>query len=108
MSSIQKSARHVGGSILPSNSAAILVEMSTPHGALQVRVLPDEDTHGLYAVEGGVLLAKHPNGFSCRVLAERVRDGKDAAEQADYIVRCGGTVTGAGRALIAKASGGAV
>ena len=92
-------ARHVGGSILPSNSSAILSPVDTPHGRLQVRVIPAEDTHGLFAVESGELLAKHPNGFSCHSLATRIRDGKGAVEQADYIVRCGGIVTKAGRAI---------
>lgn len=94
--------RHVGGSLLPSSSPRIL----QPFAGLQVRVIEAEDTHGLFDIESGELLAKHPNGFSCYSLAERIRDGRRAIEQADYIVACAGVVTEAGRQAIAKAESG--
>lgn len=96
--------RYVGGSLLPSNSREILSPIETAQGRLQVRVIPEEDTHGLFNATDGALLAKHPNGFSCHLLATRIRDGSDADAQADYIVHCGGLVTDAGRAAIAKAT----
>lgn len=100
------SARHVGGSILPSSNPEIFGQERTPAGLVQVRVIPEEDTHGLFDSATGALLAKHPNGYSCHSLAKRLRDGA-AAEQANYIVACGGTVTEAGWAAIAKATGSA-
>lgn len=68
-----------------------------------MRVIEEEDTHGLFAVSTGDLLAKHPNGFSCHCLAERLMSGNRPAEQADYIVACGGLVTDAGRLAVSKA-----
>lgn len=43
---------------------------------------------------GETVLASHPNGYSCRSLAERIVSGDKARinNQADYIVRCAGTV----------------
>ncbi len=97
-----KPQSHVGGSLFASNSPAIL----RPIAGMQVRVIESEDTHGLFDIESGALLAKHPNGFSCYSLAERIRDGRRATEQADYIVACAGVVTEAGRLAIAKAESG--
>lgn len=95
-----KPHRNIGGSILPSSNPQILEPVETRHGALQVRVIASEDTHGLFRVSDGALLAKHPNGYSCHTLAKRLRDGGDAADQADYIVACGGMVTDAGWELL--------
>lgn len=88
-------ARHIGGSVLPSSSPLILQPVETPFGTLQVRVIEDEDTHGLFEVESGELLAKHPNGFSCHVLATRMaKEARWRVEaQASYIVSCAGSVT---------------
>lgn len=99
--------RHIGGSLLPSSCPEILHQVETPAGTLQVRVIADEDTHGLFDLATGELLAKHPNGYSCHALAIRIHDGDAwrATEQADYIVACGGVVTPAGRTFIAKVSG---
>ncbi len=83
--------RHIGGSLLPSNDRQVLM----PLGSLCVRVLAAEDTHGLY--DGDEPLAKHPNGYSCYELAKRIRSGRCAREQAEYIVACGGTITQAGQ-----------
>lgn len=91
------SKRNIGGSILPSNDARIL----TPIGPYRVRVIERDDTHGLFSLEADELLAEHPNGYSCYSLAERLLASKGAREQAEYIVRCGGTVTPAGWAAIA-------
>lgn len=86
--------RNIGGSILPSSDPSILQPIQTRAGEVQVRVLAEQDTHGLF--QGDTLLAQHPNGYSCHALAKRMRDMRDAASQADYIVRCGGEVTKAG------------
>lgn len=94
--------RHVGGSLLPSNNQQILTPVKTSHGTLQVRVITEQDTHGLFDTDSNELLAQHPNGFSCHDLAVRLRDRRRPAEQAAYIVACGGLVTAAGHALISK------
>lgn len=86
-------SRHIGGSILPSNEARILRPVETLRGVMQVRVLPEEDAHGLFL--GDDLIAKHPNGYSCFELATRLKDEKNATraiEQAQYIKACGGWV----------------
>lgn len=90
-----KPERRIGGSILPSSEPRILQPMQGAHGTLQVRPLPELDTHGLFM--GEQLLASHSNGFSCHNLAERIlaawegkRDVEYALEQFDYILRCGG------------------
>lgn len=88
-------ARHIGGSLLPSSAPHILQPMVLPFGVLQVRVLPDLDTHGLFLKheEGETLIATHPNGYSCHALAERMAAGDvdRIRDQADYIQLCGGT-----------------
>ena len=86
---------HFGGSILPSSEPRILAPLTCGFGRLVVRPLPDENTYALVfmAVNGvEAVVAKHPNGYSCRALAERMaaRDGERICEQAEYIVRCGG------------------
>jgi hypothetical protein len=88
------SLNHIGGSLFPSNSTEILKPFPSPAGPLQVRTLVDEDTHGLFL--GEVLLAKHPNGFSCHALGKLLLKGGNSKPQADYIVACGGSVTAAG------------
>ena len=78
------------------------------HGQLQVRALPDADTFGLFYLanpaedrpelkRGWTLLACHPNGHSCKELANRILaawagkgDGARAIDQFDFILRCGG------------------
>ena len=86
----------IGGSLLPSSEPLILQRMEGPHGALQVRPLPELDTYGLFFGDG-LLLATHPNGYSCHALAERilaawsgVRDVAYVLAQFDYILACGG------------------
>ena len=87
--------RHIGGSILPSNEARILLPPKTSYGALQVRVIAELDTHGLFHKHalGESLLATHPNGYSCFALLERMaaRETDRAVEQVNYILNCGGT-----------------
>lgn len=80
-------ARGIGGSLLPSSDARIL----KPLGNLQVRALTELDAHGLFYE--GSLLATHPNGYSCRELAERMVAGDErrVREQAQFILDCGGT-----------------
>lgn len=85
---------HVGGSLLPSNSHEILQPMTAPFGTLQVRVIAELDTHGLFWLHNGheAVLAIHPNGFSCHELAKRMvaRDYRRATQQLEYIMDCGG------------------
>jgi hypothetical protein len=87
--------RHVGGSLLPSNEPRILQPMATPFGVLQVRVIAEIDTHGLFHkhAAGESLLATHPNGYSCHALLERMvkRDDASVCQQVQYILDCGGT-----------------
>lgn len=90
----QTNHRHIGGSLLPSNEPRILKPVETPFGILQVRPIPDLDTHALFHKHerGESLLACHPNGYSCHVLLERMARGDAAAvrQQAQYILDCGG------------------
>lgn len=87
--------RHIGGSLLPSNEPRILVERHTPFGTLQVRVIAELDTHGLFHKHAGgeSLLATHPNGYSCHELLERMvtLNPVRVREQVRYILDCGGT-----------------
>ena len=78
--------RNIGGSLLPSSDSRIL----QPIGKLQVKALPELDTHALFY--GKSIVAIHPNGYSCRALAERMVEGdkKGSLEQAEYILACGG------------------
>lgn len=81
---------NIGGSILPSSSPQVLEPIATPKGVFQVRGMFHLDTHGLFV--DSRLVAMHPNGYSCRSLAERIASG-DAArvrQQAQYILDCGG------------------
>src|SRR4051812_15849598 len=90
-----KRLRNIGGSIFPSFSTSILQPMPFKSGTLQVRPMEKEDTHTLVFVEATEVrtLASHPNGFSCYALAERMIRGEEQRirEQAEYIIRCGGT-----------------
>ena len=82
--------------------------MTGKFGRLQVRALPETDTFGLLYLaneledrpaltRGWTLLACHPNGHSCKDLAQRILaawegkgDGARAVDQFDFILRCGG------------------
>lgn len=92
--------RHVGGSLLPSNEARILQPVITPFGTLQVRVIAELDTHGLFHkhAAGETLIATHPNGYSCHELLKRMADrntdrvtAERVARQVKHILDCGGT-----------------
>ena len=87
--------RHVSGSLLPSNEPRILKPVETPFGTLQVRVIAELDTHGLFHKhsQGETLLATHGNGYSCHVLLKELvaRDVAGVRSQAQYILNCGGT-----------------
>ena len=87
--------RHISGSILPSNCSRILQPVETPFGTLQVRVIAELDTHGLFHkhAAGESLLATHGNGYSCHVLLEAMASGDvaRARRQVQYILDCGGT-----------------
>lgn len=88
-------ARHVSGSLLPSNEPRILRPVETPFGTLQVRAIAELDTHGLFHrhARGESLLATHGNGYSCHALLERMvaRDDAKIVAQVEYILDCGGT-----------------
>jgi hypothetical protein len=91
-----KPTHRIGGSLLPSSEPRILQPQVGAHGTLQVRPLPELDTYGLF-FNDGILLATHPNGYSCHGLAERIlaawrgeRDVAYAMQQFDYILACGG------------------
>ena len=88
-------AKNVVGSILPSSEFGILQPVETTFGTLQVRVIAELDTHGLFHkhAAGGSLLATHPNGYSCRALLDRIaaKQGARVREQVQYILDCGGT-----------------
>jgi len=95
---------NIGNSILPSSDRFVLQAKSGKHGTFETRALPDLDTHGLfYARAKGdyaghfILIAMHPNGYSCDALAKRILDaweGKSTPERAmdqyRYILDCGG------------------
>lgn len=88
-------ARHVSGSLLPSNSPEILKPIETPFGVLQVRVLEPLDSHGLFLTwQPGreTILAEHGNGHSCFELGKRMIEGNEdrIRQQAQYILDCGG------------------
>jgi hypothetical protein len=98
------SNRNIGGSLPPSSEPRILEPINTPVGIMQVRAIPEEDTHGLFDVESGELIAKHANGYSCYELAERISKGNGARarDQAIYIIAYGGKVTSFGASLLLR------
>jgi hypothetical protein len=83
--------KNIGGSLFASSRPETLTPMASPFGTLQVKPRPEIDTHSLYLND--TVIASHPNGYSCHALAERMLKGdwKKVMEQADYIIRCGGT-----------------
>lgn len=87
---------NIGGSIFPSSCPAILKAMPFKNGSLLV--VPDvaADTHRLFYIVGEhrTEVCEHPNGYSCHALASRLilGDAQKVKEQAEYIVRCGGTI----------------
>lgn len=90
--------RHIGGSILPSNSPEVLQLMQLPGGTLQVKVDIEADTHRLWATRNSFPdhqqeVAQHSNGHSLACLARRMRDESEerVRSQHDYILQCGGT-----------------
>jgi hypothetical protein len=74
------------------------------YGSFETRPIEEHDTHGLFYSHGHgetggefVLIASHPNGYSCDELAKRMiaawatGDGhRRALDQFDYILVCGG------------------
>lgn len=98
--------RHIGGSILPSASREVYETKQGKHGSFQTRPVAELDTHGLFFArnEGEfagvyILIASHPNGYSCDHLAKRILEAWEpqdprsvgrALEQFDYILSCGG------------------
>lgn len=95
--------RHIGGSILPSSDAQVLQIKTGEHGVFQVRALPELDTHAVFFARRAddlgadeVMIASHPNGYSCDTLAKRTiaawADGsvERVLGQFDHIIACGG------------------
>lgn len=96
--------RHIGGSLLPSAGAETYRAKEGKFGTFETRPMLDADSHGLfYARNYGdyagsfILIAMHPNGYSCDNLAMRILAAWEdesavnrAIEQFDYILVCGG------------------
>ena len=83
-------------SILPNSNSLILQPIATPRGTFQVIWSEPADSHVLQF--NGADIAAHHNGFSCHGLALRIIEvwqGKRlrqyAADQFDYVIRCGGS-----------------
>lgn len=87
-------SRNIGGSVLPSSDPQILQPIVCTFGTLQVRAMPELDTHMLFWSHDRYesMLAEHPNGYSCHNLAKRMVAGnKDKVrQQAQYLLDCGG------------------
>lgn len=70
----KNSHRHIGGSILPSHDWQVLEPKIGEHGRFETRVLEEEDTHVLLFFPNGsddpLTVAKHPNGFTCDLMAK--------------------------------------
>lgn len=93
---------HMAGSILPSEDWQTCEPIEFAGGILRVVRVMERETYALtWAAAGAapVNLAAHPNGHSCRSLAERMakEEGAPSAEpyrsaeaQRDYILKCGG------------------
>lgn len=90
--------RHIGGSLFASTPFDLKA------GSCAVRPLPAEDTHALVDAAGQEL-ARHPNGYSCQNLGERLAKRVEARAQADYIIACGGAVTEAGWKAVTESEG---
>lgn len=86
---------YIGKSLLPSTPCDLKA------GNYAVRPIPADDTHALVD-SAGQELARHPNGYSCKALGERITKREGAPEQANYIIACGGTVTDAGWEAVLK------
>lgn len=95
--------RHIGGSILPSSDYQVLQTKTGIHGVFQVRALHELDTHAVYFARteadlgtNDVMIASHPNGYSCDTLAKRTITAwnnsavEHALGQFDHIIACGG------------------
>lgn len=103
-------SRNIGGSILPSSAPHLFAPLVGKNGSFHVRASEEMDTHFLFFTPTGAdpriqLIAEHPNGYSCHVLAKRIvaaQEGTtpvtEALSQLDYIVACGGK--GAPRELV--------
>ncbi len=65
--------------------------MSLNGRILQVVADYQADTHHLTL--NGNIIASHPNGYSCHCLAQRIikGDASRVKQQAEYIIRCGGS-----------------
>lgn len=110
-------ARNIGGSILPSAGWGVYGVKRGLYGSFETRPLEERDTHGLYYSHGTepdagelVLIASHPNGYSCDELAKRMiiawaeHERERALQQFDYILACGGS--GVDRSVIEDLAGG--
>ncbi len=104
---------HFGGSVLPSSDATTLQVQTGKWGSFVVKPIEELETYGLWFTfraeprsedaNGAVgkyystCIAMHPNGYSCKNLADRIlkawsgeRDVEFAMSQFTYILDCGG------------------
>ena len=88
--------KNIGGSLLPSSEKRILQPLRGPFGTFQVFARAEMDTHALFLND--LMVASHPNGFTCYNLAERIVDvwagrrvPEYAMKQFDYLLSCAGT-----------------
>jgi hypothetical protein len=97
-----------GNSILPSHNQDTYKLLEGKYGKLQVRPIEELEEHGLFylanpdpaspqTVRDWMLVVMHPNGHSCKALAERIlqvwrgeRRNSFAMDQVQYILDCGG------------------
>lgn len=101
--------KNIGGSIFPSSSPEVLAVVKFGGSCLwpgDLQVVPDvaQDTHHLMLINGKsrTVLASHPNGHSCHLLAKRMadQDRPRSNDQAIYIIACGGSITAVGASII--------
>lgn len=82
----------------PPSDQAILAPIKTEFGVLQVRALPEFDTHALFLAHdrGECILVMHPNGYSCHEVAKRMaaKDEVKVRGQVQHILDCGGLSMG--------------
>ena len=93
--------QNFGNSLLPSHDSNTHREQVTRFGILKVIPWPETEQHALMYEDtrklGFSMLAIHPNGYSCKELANRIIEAWEkrgtaeyALKQFDYILDCGG------------------
>jgi hypothetical protein len=95
-------ATNFGNSVLGSHDDKTYEVLHGRFGNFQVRAWKEEETHAVFFCSlnnnDWTMLATHPNGHSCKALAERILQvwkqacpPKHALDQFHYILACGGT-----------------